>query len=108
MYPINQHYYVPRPYPHYTPIEPIYYQKNLSSYWFQQNQPSYFNPYPTPYPKPVPFATPQQTSVKSVVNSFKKTDGNFDINKMMDTAGQVMGTMNQLNSLFKGVSQLFK
>jgi hypothetical protein len=42
------------------------------------------------------------------MNSFKNKDGNLDLNKMFDTAGQVMNTMNQMGSLFKGMTQMFK
>lgn len=114
LYP-NRPYFNPRP-SVYNPTNVYYqsYQTTVQPYWLQQSQPqtlqppSFYNPYPTPYPKPTNFAPIQQKGIHSMMNSFKKTDGNLDFNKMVDTAGQLMGTMNQLSSLFKGVTSIFK
>jgi hypothetical protein len=32
----------------------------------------------------------------------------MDFNKVMDTAGQMMGAVNQMSSLVKGVTSMFK
>lgn len=74
---------------------------------FPTNSPSTFSPYPTPYPIG---AMPQQQSVgfQSVLSQFKKKDGTYDINKLMDTAGQMMGTVNQVSSIVKGLTKTFK
>jgi hypothetical protein len=67
------------------------------------------NPYPTPYPKPMPYLKQQQPSgFQNIISQFKKTDGQLDFNKMMDTAGQMMNAVNQMGGLFKGVTSMFK
>ncbi|MGQ4664329.1 YppG family protein [Metabacillus halosaccharovorans] len=66
-------------------------------------------PYPTPYPKPLPyFKQPQPSGFQNVLSQFKKSDGQLDFNKMMDTAGQMMNAVNQMGGLFKGVTSMFK
>ena len=65
--------------------------------------------YPTPYPKPIPyFKQPQSSGFQNVISQFKKSDGQLDFNKMMDTAGQMMNAVNQMGGLFKGVTSMFK
>ncbi|MCA1030468.1 YppG family protein [Bacillus timonensis] len=65
-------------------------------------------PYATPYPKPSPFSPQQPSGVNSIMAQFKKQDGSYDLNKMIDTAGQMMGAVNQISSMVKGVSGIFK
>jgi len=60
--------------------------------------------YPTPYPK---YNTQNKTQ-PSIMSQFKTADGNYDINKVMNTAGQMVGAMNQLTSVVKGISGVFK
>ncbi|MCY7617074.1 YppG family protein [Bacillus pumilus] len=61
------------------------------------------NPYPLPRPQ-----KQQSSQFKSVLSQFKKTNGQYDFNKMFDTAGQMMSTMNQVGSLAKGFTSIFK
>lgn len=93
--------------------------------------PSPYSPYagggfPFQYPAPSSTIQPQQPSLaglqfpqgftggqqpivmKSLLNQFKKKDGTYDINKMMDTAGQMMQAVNQVNALVKGLTSTFK
>jgi hypothetical protein len=51
---------------------------------------------------------PRPNSQKGLVEYFLGKDGNVDIDKMISTAGQLMGTLNQFTGLVKGVSSLFK
>ncbi|KEP27365.1 YppG family protein [Bacillus zhangzhouensis] len=87
---------------------PYGYQENFQP--FQQpeaiNQPQMqqpMNPYPLPRPQ-----KQQSSQFKSVLSQFKKTNGQYDFNKMFDTAGQMMSTMNQVGSLAKGFTSIFK
>ncbi|MGP1908165.1 YppG family protein [Metabacillus sp. JX24] len=64
--------------------------------------------YANPYPKPMPAAKNQQGGISTVMSQFKKPDGQMDFNKVMDTAGQMMGAVNQMSSLVKGVTSMFK
>ena len=68
-----------------------------------QNQQPYFHPYPK-----ASFLAKQPTGVKTVLNSFKSQDGTLDINKMVDTAGQMMNAVNQVSSVVKGIGGIFK
>ncbi|MDX8366486.1 YppG family protein [Cytobacillus sp. IB215665] len=71
---------------------------------FSQNTP--FQPFPTPYPLQQPNMQQPQPGFGSIMNHFKKDDGSYDYSKMMNTGGQIMGAVNQLNSAFKGFSSL--
>jgi YppG-like protein len=65
-------------------------------------------PLHVPYPMPMPFIQPPPSVQNSFLNQFKKDDGQYDINKMVDTAGQMVSTVNQISSMVKGISQIFK
>ncbi|MEC5187680.1 hypothetical protein GGQ77_001427 [Geobacillus thermodenitrificans] len=61
--------------------------------------------YPMPYPKPEPLLPPPRPSFLA---QFKNNDGTYDINKMMNTMGQMINTVNQVNGLLKGLLSTFK
>ncbi|WP_235864028.1 YppG family protein [Sutcliffiella halmapala] len=65
-------------------------------------------PFMNPYPTQNQTSKPQSSQVQSFMNQFKGQDGNVDMKKMMDTAGQMMNTVNQLNSMVKGIAATFK
>lgn len=75
----------------------------------QMHQPVQPNGYPymNPYPKGSFLAKPA-SGMKSVLNSFKSQDGSLDINKMVDTAGQMMNAVSQVSSVVKGFGGMFK
>ncbi|MGM9923392.1 MAG: YppG family protein [Bacillus sp. (in: firmicutes)] len=64
--------------------------------------------YPNPYPKQASMQKQQPSGFKSIMNQFKTQDGSVDVTKMMNTAGQMMGTVNQVQSMFKGLGSFFK
>src|SRR5690606_2667791 len=107
--------------------QPIYHQHygaEYHSYWHQSNPnfhmtniPNNYHgygfppfgqqtPYPTPYPTGMGQIKPK--AVGGILNQFKKKDGTYDVNKMMDTAGQMVGAVNQVNSIVKGLTKTFK
>ncbi|HDX9576686.1 TPA: spore coat protein [Bacillus pseudomycoides] len=49
----------------------------------------------------------QPSQFSSFVSQFKTSDGNYDINKMMGTAGQMMNAMNQITGIVKQVGGFF-
>lgn len=61
-----------------------------------------------PYPKPSFLQKNQGNNISSVLNQFKNQEGSIDFNKMMDTTGQMLNTMNQVSNLVKGVGSIFK
>ncbi|MFB9988614.1 YppG family protein [Bacillus benzoevorans] len=65
------------------------------------------NPYMNPYPKGSVMAK-QPSGMKTVLNSFKSQDGSLDINKMVDTAGQMINAVSQVSSVVKGFGGMFK
>jgi YppG-like protein len=77
-----------------------------------QQQPNQINnpgmQYPNPYPKKSFMQKQQPSGIQSIMNQFKTQDGSIDINKMMNTAGQMMGTVNQVQGMFKGLGSFFK
>jgi hypothetical protein len=42
------------------------------------------------------------------MSQFKNEDGAYDINKMMNTMGQMINTMNQVGGMLKGLVGTFK
>jgi len=60
-----------------------------------------------PYPKQS-FIPKQPSGVQSIMNSFKAQDGSLDLNKMVDTAGQMMSAVTQVSSMVKGIGGIFK
>lgn len=67
----------------------------------------YNQPFSHPYPKQSAIPRPP-TGMKSIMNSFKTQDGTFDVNKMVDTAGQMMNAVTQVSSMVKGLGGMFK
>lgn len=64
--------------------------------------------YPNPYPKQAFLQKQQPSGFQGILNQFKTQDGSMDVNKMMNTAGQMMGTVSQVQNMFKGLGGLFK
>ncbi|MGG0239057.1 YppG family protein [Bacillus rhizoplanae] len=69
---------------------------------------SSFHPH-TPYPmmNKQNYAKQQPSQFSSLISQFKTADGNYDINKMMGTAGQMMNAMNQITGIVKQVGGFF-
>lgn len=85
-----------------NPLDPETNQNQTSAY----NQ-YYANSYMNPYPKQS-FIPKQPSGAKSIMNSFKGQDGSIDVNKMMNTAGQMLNAVNQVSSLVKGLGGIIK
>ncbi len=66
-------------------------------------QPGMFNPYPQQT-----FIPKQAKGFQTVMNSFKNQEGTLDVNKMLDTAGQMMNAVTQVSSMVKGLGGFFK
>ncbi|WAA13725.1 YppG family protein [Fervidibacillus halotolerans] len=43
-----------------------------------------------------------------IIQAFKTENGSLDFQKMINTANQILGTLQQTSSLIKGISQIFK
>lgn len=75
----------------------------------QKPQYAPMNGYPVMNPYPKQSAIPKQPGgVQSIMNSFKSQDGTVDLNKMVNTAGQMMNAVSQVSSLVKGFGGIFK
>ncbi|WP_260862719.1 YppG family protein, partial [Bacillus pumilus] len=60
---------------------------------------------------PYPFPTPQKhqsSQFKTLLSQFKKTNPQFHFNKIFHTPRQIITTINQLSSLAKGFTTIFK
>nr|MDH3093354.1 YppG family protein [Bacillus velezensis] len=66
-------------------------------------RPGFVNPYPVPRPN-----QRQSSQFSGILSQFKKTNGQFDFNKMIDTTGQMVSAVNQVGSLVKGLTNIFK
>jgi hypothetical protein len=84
-----------------NPLEPKdnYFNQHLNSNQYPMN----YNPYPKPNTLPRP-----NGGLGTIMNSFKGQDGNLDINKMMNTAGQMMNAVSQVSAMVKGLGGMFK
>ena len=83
-------------------------QPEENQYYQQQGG---YNEYPgmtNPYPKGSFMVKPSSSGMGTIMNSFKSQDGSLDFNKMMNTAGQMMGAVNQVSSMVKGLGGIFK
>ncbi|MBS4199471.1 hypothetical protein KHA93_07380 [Bacillus sp. FJAT-49732] len=63
---------------------------------------------PNAYPKPPQLPKPPNGGFNTVLNSFKTQTGSLDINKMVNTAGQVVNAINQVSNMAKGIGGIFK
>lgn len=85
-----------------NPLEP---EKNQNA--STSLHPYYSNSLMNPYPKQS-FIPKQPSGVQSVLNSFKGQDGSLDVNKMVNTAGQMINAVSQVSSLVKGLGGIIK
>ncbi|MEK3886065.1 YppG family protein [Bacillus sp. FSL K6-3431] len=44
----------------------------------------------------------------SILNSFKSQNGTLDVNKMVNTTGQLVNALNQVSTMAKGIGAFFK
>lgn len=61
------------------------------------------NPYPNPAMMPK-----QPGGFQNIMNSFKSQDGSMDINKMVNTAGQMINAISQVKSMVSGLGGMLK
>lgn len=67
------------------------------------------NGYPLMNPYPINNGFLKQPGgIQSIMNSFKSQDGTVDVNKMVNTAGQMVNAVSQVSSLVKGLGGIFK
>ncbi|MEH6851385.1 YppG family protein, partial [Bacillus pseudomycoides] len=91
-------------------FQPFQLPQMNQSMFYPPKQPTQSSFYPhTPYPMMnKQNSTKQQPSqFSSFMSQFKTSDGNYDINKMMGTAGQMMNAMNQITGIVKQVGGFF-
>jgi len=92
-----------------APPLPNYYQNQYSNPYPNQKFMHYSNPYSNQmfnqYPSFNQYPMGQQSPIMS---HFKSQDGKFDFNKIMSASGQMVGVVNQISSLVKGISSTFK
>jgi hypothetical protein len=90
----------------YNQPQPLYNPMNYQqSPYAGQGSTPFQMPYPNQGPRPV---QAQKGGFQSIMSQFKNKDGAYDVNKMMNTAGQMMSTVNQLNGMVKQVGSFFK
>ncbi|WP_256218256.1 YppG family protein [Bacillus sp. MUM 116] len=84
-----------------NPLQPQ--EKKVPNQYMPMNGYPMMNPYPKQNMLPK-----QPGGMKSIMNSFKSQDGTVDLNKMMNTAGQMVNAVNQVSTLVKGLGGMFK
>ncbi|MBA2875080.1 YppG family protein [Thermaerobacillus caldiproteolyticus] len=102
----------PTPNSSYSPYHAALYQpypySQVAHHWPAGQQVSQMSPYPTPYPTPSPVLKPPAPALQSIMSQFKTSEGTYDINKMMNTMGQMINTVNQVGGMLKGLVNTFK
>lgn len=73
-------------------INPTFFSNPYMNYFQQQ--------WPMPFQPPSPF--------HMIMNSFKNKDGTIDLNKLIQTTGQMVNVFSQISSVVKGLGPLFK
>ncbi|MBD8070203.1 YppG family protein [Bacillus sp. PS06] len=117
--PYSQNRYMNTNFQHQYPQGGLYshngYQPPIGGYPYSQinplnphSQQGMYQQYPTPYPMNYQMTPQQASGFQSFLSQFKTEEGTYDYNKMMDTAGQMMGAVNQISGLIKGFSSAFK
>ncbi|MGG0384646.1 YppG family protein [Priestia filamentosa] len=88
-----------------VPYTPNMYNQHITTGGYMPQQNMYEQGQPHYYPK-------QWMQTKSqppqILAQFKNSDGTYNMDKMMNTAGQMMNAVNQLSTVFKGVTSIFK
>ena len=87
-----------------NPLQPL---DQPQPYYYPNPVNNVANIYPNQYPKNA-FNVKQPSGISSVMNSFKAQDGSVDINKMINTAGQMMNAVSQVSSMVKGLGGVLK
>ncbi len=106
------------PFEPYHGTQPNYFQPFQLSFMNGMSQPTFYPPQSPMMPQMNPYtmypATNKQNYKKQsqgqtagLMSQFKTADGNYDINKMMNTAGQMMNAMNQVTGIVKQVGGFF-
>lgn len=94
------------------PLFPPYPMNEQQWQQYQGNPRPPLNPYPTnPYPS-VSKATKQskataQNPLSNFMTHFKTVEGGYDFPKMMNTAGSMLNSVNQISSIAKSIGGLF-
>ncbi|MDF2556650.1 MAG: hypothetical protein K0R71_478 [Bacillales bacterium] len=73
-----------------------------------QPNPFQVNPYFQQPLQPNAMMNNQNSGFSNVLNQFKSQNGSVDINKMMNTAGQMVNAVSQVSGIIKGLSGIFK
>lgn len=85
-----------------NPLQPV--EQPYQKFYPQQvPRPTSFNQYPNQA-----FIPKQPSGMKTIINSFKAQDGSVDINKMVNTAGQMVNAVTQVSSMIKGLGGIIK
>lgn len=86
-----------------NPLQPQ--EVQIPNQYSQQQMNGY--PIMNPYPKQNGMLK-QPGGLQTFINSFKSQDGTVDVNKMVNTAGQMVNAVSQVQSLVKGLGGVFK
>lgn len=91
-------------------------------YQYQQHAPAQMQMTQQPHPSTQPnmpyqqgqwqppyqgMATGQKSTTKNVMGYFQNDEGKFDFDKVMNTAGQISNTYQQVSPLVKGIGSFF-
>lgn len=84
-----------------NPLQPV--EEQYQPYYQQMQGASGLNQYPNQALMPK-----QSNGIQTFMNSFKAQDGSVDIPKMVNTAGQMVSAISQVQSMIKGFGGMLK
>lgn len=98
---------------HQMPYQHQHQQQNVPPFMQMNQQPHPPNHPNMPYyqgnwqPHYQGMQTNQKSATKNVIGYFQNDEGKFDFDKVMNTAGQISNTYQQVSPLVKGIGSFF-
>ena len=92
---------------------PFVYGWQNANYWEDFIPPNinpmiFANPYMNHFQQQWPMPFQQPSPFHMIMNSFKNKDGTIDLNKLIQTTGQMVNVFSQISSVVKGLGSLLK
>lgn len=96
-------------YPYHHNQFPPYVQMNQQPYPpTYPNMPFHQGTWQPPYQGMQGMGSQQKSPAKGVMGYFQNDEGQFDVDKVLNTAGQVANTYQQFSPIVKGIGSFFK
>ncbi|GAA4074936.1 YppG family protein [Amphibacillus indicireducens] len=104
----NRFFFRPKNYPYHYNQFPPHTQMNHQPYPPYQTMPFHQGAWQPPYQDMQGMGPEQKSPIKGVMGYFQNDQGKFDVDKVLNTAGQVANTYQQFSPIVKGIGSFFK